>query len=226
MIIGVPKEIKPDERRVALTPAGTAALTNQNHTVIVERGAGLGSGFDDRDYRAAGAKVGDSAAAVWKRASMILKVKEPQPSEFKYFRPELILFTYLHLAADPRLARELMQSRVSALGYETVQLDDGSLPLLAPMSEVAGPARHTSWWMVSRSTKWRRGHIIERRARGTSGEGGDCRRRDCGFQRLPGGGRNWSRSHNPRRESFAPALPERRPGESGDHCDVHASDAC
>jgi alanine dehydrogenase len=138
MIIGVPKEIKPDERRIALTPAGTAALANQSHTVIVERGAGLGSGFDDRDYRAAGAKIADSAAAVWKRASMILKVKEPQPSEFKYFRPELILFTYLHLAADPRLARKLMQSRVSALGYETVQLDDGSLPLLAPMSEVAG----------------------------------------------------------------------------------------
>ncbi len=87
MIIGVPKEIKPDERRVALTPAGTAALANQSHTVIVERGAGLGSGFDDRDYRAAGAKIADNAATVWKRASMILKVKEPQVLGVQVFPP-------------------------------------------------------------------------------------------------------------------------------------------
>jgi alanine dehydrogenase len=138
MIIGVPTEIKPDERRVALTPAGAAGFHHHGHSVIVQRGAGLGSGFSDRDYRAAGARITASAATVWARASMVLKVKEPQPSEYKFFRRGLMLFTYLHLAPDHRLARELIRSGVSALGYETVQLEDGSLPLLAPMSEVAG----------------------------------------------------------------------------------------
>src|SRR5229473_1350794 len=138
MIVGVPTEIKPDERRVALTPAGAAAFRHHDHTVLVQRGAGLGSGFADNEYRAAGARVTDSAAAIWRRAALILKVKEPQPSEFRYLRPGLILFTYLHLAAERGLTRELLKRRVDALGYETVQLDDGSLPLLAPMSEVAG----------------------------------------------------------------------------------------
>ena len=138
MIVGVPKETKPEEYRVALTPAGTAALRAHRHTVIVERGAGLGSGFDDRAYRGAGATIMNSPSRVWARAEMILKVKEPQRSEFAMLRPGLILFTYLHLASDPALARELIRRRVSALGYETVQLEDGSLPLLAPMSEIAG----------------------------------------------------------------------------------------
>ncbi len=138
MLIGVPKEIKTDERRVAITPAGAAALHHHGHQVIVERGAGLGSGFSDADYRASGAQIGTTAGAVWNRATMVLKVKEPQPSEYQFLRPGLILFTYLHLAADRRLTRELMRRKVSALGYETVQLGDGSLPLLAPMSEVAG----------------------------------------------------------------------------------------
>jgi alanine dehydrogenase len=138
MIIGVPKEIKPDERRVAITPAGVAAARHHGHTVLVQSGAGAGSGFSDSEYRAAGASVAAGAAAVWGRAAMVLKVKEPQPAEYKFMRPGLILFTYLHLAPDLRLTRELLRRRVSALGYETVQLDDGSLPLLAPMSEVAG----------------------------------------------------------------------------------------
>src|SRR6266852_818569 len=137
MIVGVPTEIKPDERRVALTPAGAAAFRHHDHTVLVQRGAGLGSGFADNEYRAAGARVTDSAAAVWRRAALILKVKEPQPSEFRYLRPGLILFTYLHLAAERGLTRELLKRRVDALGYDTVQLEDGSLPLLAPMSGVA-----------------------------------------------------------------------------------------
>jgi alanine dehydrogenase len=138
MIVGVPKEIKPDERRVALTPAGAAAITHHGHTVLIERAAGAASGFDDQNYRAAGATIIKDAREVWRRATLVLKVKEPQPIEFKFFREDLIVFTYLHLAAEPRLARELLRCRVSALGYETVQLDDGSLPLLAPMSEVAG----------------------------------------------------------------------------------------
>jgi alanine dehydrogenase len=138
MIIGVPKEIKPDERRVAITPAGAAAVRHHGHRVLVESGAGAGSGFSDSEYRAAGARIAASAPAVWGRAAMVLKVKEPQPAEYKFMRPGLILFTYLHLAADLRLTCELLRRRVSALGYETVQLEDGTLPLLAPMSEVAG----------------------------------------------------------------------------------------
>ena len=138
MIVGVLREIKPDERRVALTPAGGAAFVLHGHRVYVERGAGLGSGFTDQEYRAAGARIVSSSAAVWNGASMVLKVKEPLPAEFKFLRPDLILFTYLHLAAEPQVAHALLKHRVAALGYETVQLEDFSLPLLAPMSEVAG----------------------------------------------------------------------------------------
>lgn len=138
MIVGVPTEIKSDERRVSLTPAGAAAFIAHRHSVIVQAGAGSGSGFADTDYREAGAQIVRSAAEVWKRASLILKVKEPQPPEFGLMRPGLVLFTYLHLAADRRLVRELLNRKVTALGYETIQLPDLSLPLLAPMSEVAG----------------------------------------------------------------------------------------
>src|SRR6266478_4445629 len=108
MIVGVPTEIKPDERRVALTPAG-AAFRSHNHRVLVQSGAGAGSGFSDAEYRAAGAQVLRSAVAVWTRAGMVLKVKEPQRSEFRFLRSGLILFTYLHLAAEPALARELVR---------------------------------------------------------------------------------------------------------------------
>ncbi len=138
MNIGVPTEIKPDERRVALTPAGAAALRSHNHRVAVQSGAGEGSGFSDAEYRAAGAQIVRSAAAVWERARMVLKIKEPQHSEFRYLRRDLIIFTYLHLAAEPAAARELLRHGTTAIGYETVQLEDRSLPLLAPMSEVAG----------------------------------------------------------------------------------------
>ncbi len=138
MIVGIPREIKTDENRVAMTPAGVGALRRRGHVVLVQRGAGLGSGFEDSDYRAAGARIMPSAAATWSKAEMVLKVKEPLRSEFRFLRPGLIVFTYLHLAASAELARELIRRRVSALGYETVQLEDGSLPLLAPMSEVAG----------------------------------------------------------------------------------------
>lgn len=138
MIVGISAEIKPDERRVALTPAGVTAFRSHNHVVLVQSGAGAGSGFEDRDYRNAGAQIVSSAAALWRRADLVLKVKEPQPSEYGHLRRGLVLFTYLHLAAARGLARELIRRRVSALGYETIQLSDGSLPLLAPMSEIAG----------------------------------------------------------------------------------------
>ncbi len=138
MIVGIPAEIKADERRVALTPAGVAAFRAHGHQVLVQSGAGAGSGLDDAAYREAGARVVKNAGEIWTRAAMVLKVKEPQPVEFRFMQPDLIVFTYLHLAAEPRVARELLRRSVSALGYETIQLEDGSLPLLAPMSEVAG----------------------------------------------------------------------------------------
>ena len=137
MIVGVPREIKTGEQRVALTPAGARALSEAGHRVLTERGAGQGSGIRDEEYAAAGAAL-DSVEAVWAQAEMILKVKEPLPPEYPRLRPGQVLFTYLHLAAVPELARQLRKADVIALAYETVQRADGSLPLLTPMSEVAG----------------------------------------------------------------------------------------
>lgn len=153
MIVGVPTEIKADERRVSLTPAGAAAFRSHRHRVIVQRGAGLASGFTDADYRKAGASIADFAAAVWKRSELILKVKEPQKTEYPLMRPGLMLFTYLHLAADQRLAREMLARKVTGLGYETIELEDSSLPLLAPMSEVAGrlAIQVGAWCLQSRN---------------------------------------------------------------------------
>jgi alanine dehydrogenase len=138
MIIGVPKEIKTEENRVAVTPTGVAAFVARNHTVLIQKGAGLGSGLTDRAYQNAGATIVDTAEAVWRQAAMIMKVKEPQESEFPLMREGLILFTYLHLAANERVTRALLDRKVTSISYETIQLDDGSLPLLAPMSEIAG----------------------------------------------------------------------------------------
>lgn len=137
MLIGVPKEIKTREYRVGMTPAGVRALVAHGHRVLVEAGAGLGSGIADEAYVRAGATLVKTATETW-AADMVVKVKEPQPSEYGYFRESLILYTYLHLAAEPQLTRELAKRKVTAVAYETIQLDDGSLPLLRPMSEVAG----------------------------------------------------------------------------------------
>ncbi|AFZ65790.1 alanine dehydrogenase [Deinococcus peraridilitoris] len=136
MHIGLPKEIKVKENRVALTPGGVATLVRRGHSVTVERSAGVGSGFADGEYEAAGARLG-SAADAW-AAQMVVKVKEPIASEYPYLRPDLLLFTYLHLAADRPLTEALLQSGTTGVAYETVQSDDGALPLLTPMSEVAG----------------------------------------------------------------------------------------
>ncbi len=138
MDIGVPREIKAEERRVALTPAGVAALVAHGHRVRVERGAGEGSGLSDARYAEAGALPCEDPARLWAESQLILKVKEPVGPELEWLRPDLTLFTYLHLAANEALTRALLRSGTTALGYETLQLDDGSLPLLAPMSEVAG----------------------------------------------------------------------------------------
>lgn len=138
MIVGVPKEIKDHEYRVSVTPEGVHQLVADGHTVLVQTGAGEGSSLCDEEYRKAGAVLEESVEGIFTRSEMIVKVKEPQPSEYRYLRPGLILFTYLHLAAEQTVAEELLKNKVAAIGYETVQLEDGSLPLLTPMSEVAG----------------------------------------------------------------------------------------
>ncbi|MCR2813463.1 alanine dehydrogenase [Microbacterium sp. zg.Y1090] len=138
MRICVPTEVKNSEYRVALTPAGVHDLVTSGHEVFVQRGAGLGSSMSDAEYDAAGATLLDDPAEVWARAELLLKVKEPIASEYAYFRDDLVVFTYLHLAADRALTERLVADRVTAIAYETVQLPGGSLPLLAPMSEVAG----------------------------------------------------------------------------------------
>ncbi|MEK4886014.1 alanine dehydrogenase [Bacillus sp. FSL W8-1127] len=137
MIIGVPKEIKNNENRVAITPAGVIHLVNAGHKVLIEANAGIGSGFTDEEYKQAGAEILERASEVWEKAEMILKVKEPLPSEYGYFRKGLILFTYLHLANEPELTQALVENEVTAIAYETITVYN-SLPLLTPMSEVAG----------------------------------------------------------------------------------------
>jgi alanine dehydrogenase len=136
--VGVPTEIKDDEYRVALTPAGTRELTEHGHEVIVQSGAGEGSAISDADYGAQGARIAPDAPAVFAEAELLLGVKEPQPSEVETLRPETTLFTYLHLAAAPELTDRLRGSGAICIAYETVEDDRGRLPLLAPMSEVAG----------------------------------------------------------------------------------------
>lgn len=137
MIIGIPKEIKSYENRVAITPAGVDALVGSGHRIVVEAAAGIGSGFTDEEYEKAGAIIEKNAKDVWAAADMIIKVKEPLSEEYRYFRKGLILFTYLHLAAEPELTKALVDSDVTAIAYETVEINR-TLPLLTPMSEVAG----------------------------------------------------------------------------------------
>jgi alanine dehydrogenase len=137
MKVGVAKEIKRDEYRVALTPAGALELTRRGHDVLIETGAGVGSAFPDSAYEAVGARIG-SVDEVWSDSELLLKVKEPIEPEYGRLRSDLVLFTYLHIAADEPLTRALMQSGVAAVAYETVETDNRALPLLAPMSEVAG----------------------------------------------------------------------------------------
>ena len=138
MIIGVPREIKTREYRVGMTPAGVRTLVEDGHRVLVESGAGLGSGFDDEAYMAAGAGLAGTAAEVYAKGELIVKVKEPLPAEFSLLREGQILFTYLHLAPARELTIALLERKVTGIAYETVELADGALPLLHPMSEIAG----------------------------------------------------------------------------------------
>src|SRR6266404_1679836 len=138
VIIGLPKEIKDNEYRVGLTPAGVRALTDASHSVLVEKGAGEGSGFEDSLYARAGATIIQSADDVWTQAEMIVKVKEPIAPEYPRMREGQLLFTYLHLAPDNELTQQLLQRKVTGVAYETITDRKGTLPLLTPMSEVAG----------------------------------------------------------------------------------------
>ena len=138
MRVGVPAEVKNNEYRVAITPSGVHELVAHGHDVLIEAGAGVGSSIADDDYRAAGATIAATADEVWDAADLLLKVKEPIASEYRHFRDGLVLFTYLHLAAEAALTTALVETGVTAIAYETVQLPNRALPLLAPMSEVAG----------------------------------------------------------------------------------------
>lgn len=138
MIVGILKEIKTAENRVCMTPAGVEAMVQHNHQVLVEKAAGIGSGYDDDRYIATGATIVDTPEEIYQKADMVMHVKEPQPSEYRLIRKDQIVFTYLHLAAEERLTRALIESESINIAYETIQKPDGSLPLLTPMSEVAG----------------------------------------------------------------------------------------
>ena len=138
MMIGVPKEIKDHEYRVSVTPEGVRALVHAGHEVVVEPSAGVGSGYSDEEYRQAGGNIADSKEEVFRAASLIVKVKEPQLSECPLFRPGQVLFTYLHLAASSGLTKALLEAKITAIAYETIEAKDGTLPMLKPMSEIAG----------------------------------------------------------------------------------------
>jgi alanine dehydrogenase len=138
MIIGVPKEVKDQEARVGLLPSGAKALVEAGHRVLAQAGAGQASSLPDHEYKEAGATIVPTAADVWSKSDLVVKVKEPQPSEYPFLRPGLTLFTYLHLAPLPELTDKLLESRVNGVAYETIRESDNSLPLLTPMSEVAG----------------------------------------------------------------------------------------
>ncbi|WP_110114107.1 alanine dehydrogenase [Bacillus sp. CGMCC 1.16541] len=159
MRIGVPKEIKNNENRVAMTPASAMYLINNGHDVYIEKSAGVGSGFDDDHYIQVGATIVESAQEAWSM-DMVMKVKEPLAEEYQYFREGLILFTYLHLAAEPALTKALIDQKVIGIAYETVQLPNGSLPLLTPMSEVAGRMASQVGAQFLESTKGGKGILL------------------------------------------------------------------
>jgi alanine dehydrogenase len=138
MIVGIPKEIKTQEHRVGVVPAGVKALVDADHRVVIEKGAGLDSGITDDEYEAVGATILDTAQEIYDHAQMVMKVKEPLPEEYELLHEGQILYTYLHLAPAPELTRALLERKVTGIAYETIQLDNGSLPLLTPMSEIAG----------------------------------------------------------------------------------------
>ena len=192
MIIGVPKEIKEGEKRVGMIPQGVDALVAHGHRVLVEKGAGEGSGFSDEEYREAGATLVQREEDVWAEAEMVVKVKEPLEPEIPLMRPGQILFTYLHLAADRGLTLKLMERRIVAIGYETVQVQDGSLPLLRPMSEIAGRASVLAGGMCLEARCGGRGVLL------------------CGASGVPAGESGHPRSRRGRRQCLQGCVGNRR----------------
>ena len=193
MIIGVPKEIKEQEYRVAMLPSGAYQLVKRGHQVLVERGAGAGAGYPDADYEQAGAKLVDSHAAVFAQADLIVKVKEPLPDEYGLLRPGQLLFTYLHLAANKSLTEALMKSGATGIAYETIEVNR-RLPLLEPMSEIAGRMSDPGRRLFSRQTFRRQRHAARRRAGRVAGQSRCARRRRGGHQRRAHGARASART--------------------------------
>ncbi len=177
MRVGCPKEIKNHEYRVGLTPGAVREYVAHGHEVIVETGAGAGIGADDSAYTAAGAKIAKTAAEVFAKSDMIVKVKEPQPGEWAQLREGQILYTYLHLAPDPEQTKGLLASGVTAVAYETVTDERGGLPLLAPMSEVAGRLADPGRRDGAAEGQWRPRRAARRRAGRAAGQGRGHRRR-------------------------------------------------
>ena len=138
MVIGIPKEIKDHEYRVSVTPDGVKALRQAGHDIWIEQSAGIGSGYSDEDFRSAGAIMAESKEQLFQQSTLIVKVKEPLLSECRFFRPGQTLFTYLHLASLPELTKALLETTITAIAYETIEAKDGTLPMLKPMSEIAG----------------------------------------------------------------------------------------
>ena len=165
MIVGVPKEIKSDEYRVAMLPVAALELTHAGHTVLVEAGAGQGSGIADAAYAASGATIVTDAAEIWAEAELVIKVKEPQPTEWGLFRPDQVVFTYFHFAADQALTEAIIDSGITAIAYETLRDARGGLPLLTPMSEVAGRMSIQEGAKYPRATPGRPRNPAFRRAR-------------------------------------------------------------
>ena len=179
MIIGVPKEVKDNEYRVGMVPSGVKALVDAGHKVLVQTGAGAGSSMPDKDYKQAGARIVATAAEVWRKADMVVKVKEPYGDEPNLFRPGLVLFTYLHLAPIPELTKELLDKKVTGIAYETVTDKNGTLPLLTPMSEVAGRMSVQVGASYLEKEKGGRGVLLGGIPGVPPGEGGDPGWRHC-----------------------------------------------
>ena len=217
MNVGVAKEIKQDEYRVALTPAGALELTRHGHNVVVEQGAGEGSAFPDAAYTAVGARIG-SVEEVWGDSELVLKVKEPIPEEFGRLREGQVLFTYLHLAASEELTRALMESGAACVAYETVETNDGALPLLAPMSEIAGRLASQAGATFLEKPRGRTRAVARRRARRRDREGGRHRRRDGRLQRRRHRARARRRGDDPGALDRPHAPPRRRCSARGSRC--------
>ena len=216
MIVGVPKEIKIREYRVGMVPGAVKSLVDGGHRVLVEAGAGVGSGIPDTDYARAGAEMVASADEVWKRAEMVVKVKEPIAPEYARMQEGQIVYTYFHLAGvDPELTRVLLKKKVSAVAYETIQLDDGSLPLLRPMSEVAGKMSIQVGAASLEKEHGGKGILLGGVPGVRRGPGGDHRRRRGGHLRRQGGGGHGRRGDHPRRQPVAAGVPGRRLPRAG-----------